>query len=290
MPISLRSFEHFDFIPSWRIDDIMVSYAADRGSVGAHVDNYDVFLLQALGGRRWRISTDAKAPKEFRTDAELKLLKRFTATHDWVLQPGDMLYLPPGVPHHGVADGECMTFSIGMRAPAVAEMLIDLADTLAGSLNADQRYADPELAPAGHHGVIDPAAFKRVATALKLLRAVDADRLGQWFGGFITRYRAAHDAVPRRVPLSATRVRTRLRDCDLVRNPWSRFAYYQRARQAQLFVAGDAHPCSQPLAELLCARRVVSGAGLLALAGRGQMLALLTELINAGHLHLRKCR
>ncbi|HEX7768542.1 MAG TPA: cupin domain-containing protein, partial [Dokdonella sp.] len=112
---------HFGFLPGWRIDDVMVSYAEDGGSVGAHVDQYDVFLLQGLGRRHWMISTDPAAPRAFRDDVELKLLSTFTPTHDWVLEPGDMLYLPPGVPHHGVARGACMTFSIGMRAPSQAE-------------------------------------------------------------------------------------------------------------------------------------------------------------------------
>ncbi|HKE48550.1 MAG TPA: cupin domain-containing protein, partial [Rhodanobacteraceae bacterium] len=103
----------FSFLPAWRIDDVMVSYAVDGGSVGAHVDHYDVFLLQGLGRRDWRISTDPRAPKATRDDAEIKLLRTFEPTHAWTLEPGDMLYLPPGVPHHGVADGECLTYSVG---------------------------------------------------------------------------------------------------------------------------------------------------------------------------------
>ncbi|WP_187300613.1 cupin domain-containing protein, partial [Mizugakiibacter sediminis] len=107
---------HFRFLPTWRVDDVMVSYAADGGGVGAHVDQYDVFLLQGLGRRRWSISADPRAPKDFRDDVELKQLRTFAPTHAWLLEPGDMLYLPPGVPHDGVAVGPCMTLSVGMRA------------------------------------------------------------------------------------------------------------------------------------------------------------------------------
>ena len=104
--------DRFDFLPRWRIDDVMVSFAATGGSVGAHVDHYDVFLLQAQGQRHWMIdaseSLHGKAPPmDFRDDVELKLLREFTPTHDWVLNPGDMLYLPPKVPHHGVAVNPC---------------------------------------------------------------------------------------------------------------------------------------------------------------------------------------
>src|SRR5690606_24439702 len=110
--------QSFDFLPRWRIDDIMVSYAVPGGSVGAHVDQYDVFLLQVGGRRRWRIDNRTDPPLEFRADAELRLLQQFDPSHEWLLEPGDMLYLPPGVPHHGVAEDACLTFSVGMRAPA----------------------------------------------------------------------------------------------------------------------------------------------------------------------------
>ncbi len=105
----------FAFLPRWRIDDIMISFAATGGSVGAHVDHYDVFLLQGLGERRWQIDASVAMgrktpPLAFREDAEIKLLQRFTPTHDWVLAPGDMLYLPPLVPHHGVAENPCLDF------------------------------------------------------------------------------------------------------------------------------------------------------------------------------------
>src|SRR6185437_9058703 len=137
----------FDFIPSCRIDDVMISYAVDGGGVGAHVDQYDVFLLQGMGQRRWSIDTRPNPPNAFREDVELKLLREFNPTHTWTLGPGDMLYLPPGVPHDGVAVGECMTFSIGMRAPSKAELLVVLAEQVATALPDSQRYADSGLRP-----------------------------------------------------------------------------------------------------------------------------------------------
>src|SRR5690606_6381359 len=157
---------HFDFIPRWRIDDIMVSFAATGGSVGAHIDQYDVFLLQGQGHRRWQIDAGPNPPLGFRDDVELKLLRRFTPTHDWVLAPGDMLYLPPGVPHHGVAEDSCLTFSVGMRAPSAAELMGDYIDTLAADADEALRYADPDLAPPTHPDEIDAAAMARVVEAL----------------------------------------------------------------------------------------------------------------------------
>ena len=168
---------HFDFLPRWRIDDIMVSFAAPGGSVGAHVDQYDVFLLQAKGHRRWQIDASDDPPLAFRDDAEIKLLQHFTPTHDWVLGPGAMLYLPPGMPHHGVAEDACLTFSVGMRAPAAAELLGDFVDTLAAGADDALRYRDPDLAPARDPAEIDAAAMGRVVEALNMLRMNDPRRL-----------------------------------------------------------------------------------------------------------------
>src|SRR5690606_38509644 len=169
----------FAFLPRWRVDDVMVSFAATGGSVGAHVDQYDVFLLQAMGHRRWQIDASValgrgRPPLDFRDDAEIRLLRAFTPTHDWVLAPGDMLYLPPGVPHRGVAEDPCLTFSVGMRAPSVAELMGDYVDTLAAGADEALRYADPDLAPAADPNEIDAAAMGRVVEALNAVRMADA--------------------------------------------------------------------------------------------------------------------
>src|SRR5690606_8275391 len=167
-----------------RIDDVMVSYAAPDGSVGAHVDQYDVFLLQASGHRHWMIDDRADAPTAFRADQDLKLLEHFEPTHDWLLGPGDMLYLPPGVPHHGVAAGEtrCLTFSVGLRAPGVAELASDFVEHLAESTPESQRYADPDLAPSLAAGEIDRAALQRVRDLLADALATDDAAHADWFG------------------------------------------------------------------------------------------------------------
>jgi 50S ribosomal protein L16 3-hydroxylase len=198
-----RLLEPFSFLPSWRVDDIMVSYAEPEGGVGAHVDQYDVFLLQGLGQRHWAISDDPLAPKAFRPDVELKQLAIFEPTHEWLLQPGDMLYLPPGVPHDGTAfGGPCMTFSVGMRAPSQAEMTGDLADYIADLLPDELRYADPDLTPARASGEIDRAAIARISNALPFAAALDETLLRDWFGRFITRYRNAQVVAPLERPLT----------------------------------------------------------------------------------------
>jgi len=274
----------FAFVPSWRVDDVMVSYATDGGGVGAHVDQYDVFLVQGRGKRRWRINTDPRAPKDFRDDAELKLLREFAPTHDWILEPGDALYLPPGVPHEGTSIGECMTFSVGMRAPSQAELLLDFSEFLAERLDESQRYSDPELHLSRHAGEIDAAALARVRTALPQFSRIDNAALLRWFGGFITRYRSGHSALPMARPLTAAQLAAKLPGVRLLRNPFSRFAWARHGRSALLFVAGESHACSVALAQALCARREHAGAALARMGTHAH--ATLEALVNAGHLRL----
>ena len=279
----------FEFLPSWRVDDVMVSYAVDGGSVGAHVDQYDVFLLQGQGRRRWQISTDAHAPTSFRDDSELKLLRQFTPTHEWLLEPGDMLYLPPGVPHHGVAEGACLTLSIGMRAPAIAEMVADFAGYLAERMPEELRYTDRGIAPARAAGEIDDGALEKIARVLRDSMTVDASQLRGWFGSFITRYRAAHDVLPRPRPFTVAQFDKQLAaGAALLPNPWSRFAWSADGKATQLFVAGEAHACSRALAVRLCRRTPISAGEISKLGARAR--ELLRELTNNGHLGLVRPR
>jgi len=280
--------ESFAFLPSWRVDDIMISYAEPGGGVGAHVDQYDVFLLQGLGQRHWAISTDPAAPKDFRPDVELKQLAQFEPTHEWLLEPGDMLYLPPGVPHDGVAfGGPCMTISVGMRAPSQAELTGDLADYLAERLHEEQRYADPDLTPAKAPGEIDAAALARLRRALPFAAALDEETLRDWFGRFITRYRNAQTpALPDR-PVSEAALRKQLAaGARLLRHPWSRMAWSRGPSGATLYANGHAWPAPTALAKQLCAEReIVVDATPTAAA-----VALLLALVNDGYLVPRKAR
>ncbi|MEO8461510.1 MAG: winged helix domain-containing protein, partial [Dokdonella sp.] len=196
-------------------------------------------------------------------------------------------YLPPGVPHHGIAEGKCLTFSIGMRAPAKAELLGDLADFLAEQMGEDERYGDGDLQPARSAGEIDDAALKRLRIALSPFRDMDASLLRRWFGQFMTRYRAANLASPRARPLTASQwQRTRGEGHELLRNPWSRFAWSKAPTGATLFVAGDEFDCSRQLAEKLCARSVLPIGSLGKLSARDDMTLL--ALVNGGHLVIRK--
>lgn len=280
----------FAFLPSWRIDDVMVSYAADGGGVGAHVDHYDVFLLQGIGQRHWSISVDPNAPSNYRDDVELKLLREFAPTHEWTLQPGDMLYLPPGVPHEGVAIGECMTFSIGMRAPSAAELMLDFAARLAQRMPEEERYADPDLSPSHSPGEIDQRALQRARRALGALAgAMDADDFADWFGCFITSWRSTQMAAPPARPVGAKSLDARLERSAFACHPWSRFAFRRAGRNAVLYAGGDAHACPAAWARALAGHeRALDGARLAGLPQREAAVTVLAALINAGHLLMRR--
>ena len=141
-------FDQFRFIPDWRKDDMMISYAADGGSVGPHLDAYDVFLIQIEGQRNWKISHQHS--DRYIEDIELKILSEFNADEDWLLDPGDMLYLPPNLAHYGIAKGPCMTASVGFRAPSARAMISEFAEYIANHVPESLRYSDRGIQQQAH--------------------------------------------------------------------------------------------------------------------------------------------
>ncbi len=278
---------HFSFLPRWRIDDVMVSFAAPGGSVGAHIDQYDVFLLQAHGHRRWQIDARPNPPLGYRPDVELRLLQQFDPSHDWVLGPGDMLYLPPGVPHHGVAEDACLTFSVGMRAPSAAELVGDWVDAMIAEADDGLRYNDADLQLPQDPHEIDAAAMERVVEALNMLRMRDPDRLGDWFGRFITLYRVGAEAAPGDDPRSRIEIEWDLQQGGtLQRHPWTRMAWRRAAGgdDARLYVAGDDHPLPAADASSIAAEPTVDGDLYASLSEPAR--DLLIDLLAQGHYRL----
>ncbi len=168
-----RLLHQFRFVPDARLDDLMISYATDGGGVGAHFDSYDVFLLQAHGQRRWRIS--AQKDLTLKEGLPLKILRDFVPEQEFVLEPGDMLYLPPHYAHEGVAIGECMTYSIGFRAPSWQEMGESFLNFMSDNVDLDGRYADPGLKPTKRPAQIADDMVERIAGKLEKLRSSRED-------------------------------------------------------------------------------------------------------------------
>jgi len=166
LPEAADFLEHFRFIPSWRLDDLMVSYATDGGSVGPHYDQYDVFLLQAEGVREWQVGQCCNGFEAMQPGSELGVLKDFSAEQTWQLYPGDILYLPPKVAHWGIAHGDCITYSIGFRAPSMAELFDRTVDELVPTLSESQRYIDKDFTFQSSSSQISDSTLKSLKASL----------------------------------------------------------------------------------------------------------------------------
>ncbi len=273
--------QQFSFIPNWRLDDLMISFAATGGSVGPHTDQYDVFLLQAEGRRRWQIARSFE-PRLIE-NCPLNVLKKFEAEQEWVLEPGDMLYLPPNVAHHGVALEPGMTWSIGSRAPSGADLLQGLGEWLAFSDDEGGRFSDPDLAPANRAGEITPEALQGLRE-LMLSRINKNESLDNYLATFMSRFRLAHDPMPPPELISPEKLLESLqKDARLFRNPWTRLTWVENSRGARLYAAGQAYDCSIWLAESLCQ----SSQARIKVNMLDQASAeTLSRLINSGHFML----
>jgi 50S ribosomal protein L16 3-hydroxylase len=168
-----RLMQQFRFLPDARLDDLMISYATDQGGVGPHFDSYDVFLLQAAGKRQWRIG--AQKDLSLVEGMPLKILRNFTPEQEFVLEPGDMLYLPPHYAHDGIAIGECMTYSIGFRAPSYQELGEAFLQFMSDSIDLPGRYADPGLEAGKHPAEISRGMLTQVAAELEKVRFTEED-------------------------------------------------------------------------------------------------------------------
>lgn len=278
--------EQFAFLPAWRFDDIMISYASDQGGVGPHFDHYDVFLIQACGRKLWRIGAPCDQDTPCRSDTELRILKHFDTREEYVLEPGDMLYLPTGVAHWGIALGECMTWSVGFRAPSHADIISEVAAVAAARSPDELRYTDAGMAPACD-GEIPEQAVRQLQRVLRGV-ADDADLVREWFGRFMTERKYPELDAP------GVRVRGDLRAWlrtggFLQRNPAARFAWTS-APDCTLYVDGECWPCEQRLARVLCGPAALDAASLVPLL-RGQAArTLLNTLVTRGALYRQRDR
>ncbi|MBD9456250.1 cupin domain-containing protein [Pseudomonas sp. PDM05] len=285
VPEVAELLEQFRFLPSWRIDDVMISFAAPGGSVGPHFDNYDVFLLQAQGKRNWKIGQMCSSESPLLQHADLRILAEFEESAEWVLEPGDMLYLPPRLAHFGIAEDDCMTYSVGFRAPSAAEVLTHFTDFLAQYLTDEERYTDADAQPVSDPHQIQSDALDRLKSLLAEHMS-DERMLLTWFGQFMTEPRypelVAGEELGEEDFISA------LQDgAILVRNPSARMAWSEVDDDVLLFASGQSRYLPGKLRELL---KLVCSADALHAENLGPWLAdedgrdLLCELVKQGSL------
>ena len=249
---SVHAFlDEFSFIPFWRMDDVMISYAVDQGNVGAHVDNFDVFLVQASGKREWMIEDRPVPTDDFMPDLPVRLLKKFKPTHRWILEPGDILYLPPRFPHHGIAQGDrCMTISVGCRAPSVNDIINEVASSALSRTDESLRYSDPEL-KAQQPGEISADAVKKIKGLLEKA-LLSEEFLSDWLGRSTTEPYSDVKLLDHAHKISPTVIAKTLRGATaLVRTEGSRMAFIStRGSSLAFYVNGERHELSGKAAAL----------------------------------------
>ena len=246
----------FDFIPSWRLDDIMISFAPEGGSVGPHFDQYDVFLIQAAGSRRWLLGQhcDDQTPL---IDNDLKLLQEFEKQEEHLLQPGDILYIPPGKAHWGISESnDCMTISIGFRAPSHEDIIDRFCDEICQPLDDDERYQDPDLVKQftdGHPSEISHNVLKILQDTLKQ-HLNNKEAMVASFGKLMTETRYEQDDCSEYLP-----------DTLYIKRLDARMAYFKTESSLQVFANGESFltPLDQELfIQSLCDTKHIETTGL----------------------------
>lgn len=277
----------FRFIPDWRRDDLMVSYAVEHGSVGPHTDGYDVFLLQAKGTRRWQISDEVVKDAALIAGLGVKIMQEFNPDHSWDLQPGDLLYLPPYFAHHGVALNDCMTFSVGFSAPTKVDMLDSIVNAMMEQELGGNIYSDPKLSVAQHSHEISQQAVAEIKQLMHDAIEEATPVISTALGRFVTNTKNSLldfaeenlSDLPTIEQLSSQFEQGNI----LERSRYYRFAWIENEHGGQLFFAGEAYPLDNIAdLKLLSENRVLTQTEWQQLNQSSQSTTLLCHLIAEG--------
>lgn len=281
VPEVAQLFQLIDFIPRWRTDDIMVSYAVDGGGVGPHFDNYDVFLLQGEGHRLWRLGQRCNGESRLLPHDELRILQAFDTVEEHLLGPGDVLYVPPGVAHWGIAQGECTTFSIGLRAPRTSDMFSRWTEQLLLQAEPEQFFTDVSRAPATRPGELTSDDIDRALAQLRQMLAQPADN--RWFGELVTEPRYDVELHPKEL----TRARKRLLQSphSIELSAAAKLAWQQDAASVTVYANGESLSCTTdvlPALLTLCEHRCLQGEHLDSALANPDTAQLLDKLLQSG--------
>lgn len=273
----------FRFIPNWRIDDLMISYSTPKGGVGPHIDNYDVFIIQGMGKRHWRVG-DKSPRNEFAAHAALKHCDAFEAIIDVELEPGDILYIPVGFPHEGYAIEPSMNYSVGFRAPDQNDLLSGFADHLIDTNENAERYFDQGMQQREKAGQVEAQELNELHRVM-LANCATPEQLIPWMGKMLSDAKHDLDIAPPEQPHANDELMQELQEgVQFIRLGGLRAIYFEQ-QPAQIFINGeqfDFSGCTE-LGQLLCDQDEV-GAELLALLEDDQQAqTCFTQLINKGY-------
>ncbi len=295
IPEAAKFLELFSFIPRWRIDDLMMSYASDGGGVGPHFDNYDVFLVQTNGKRRWQVGELYDENSSLIENLPVSILSNFKAVETWLLEPGDILYIPPGYGHNGIAVGDdCITCSVGFRAPSHAEILREYTDHISQDISDAIRYEDANLIEQSNTGEISHQTLGKIQQILRQYTE-DTNSINDWFGRYMTTPKYSEASVTTsntsndvsNIVFSLEKVKHYLvTGGQLIRNEGSRFAYISEAGKNILYVDGTCISSSNNmnlLIETLCSEIELNNQ---MFPESNENMALLSELLQRGALYI----
>ncbi|ABZ76860.1 Cupin 4 family protein [Shewanella halifaxensis HAW-EB4] len=274
----------FDFIPRWRLDDVMVSYAVPGGGVGPHIDLYDVFICQGSGRRRWRVG-DIGPHKEFAAHPALLHTEAFEPIIDVELLPGDILYLPPGFPHDGVTLEPSMSFSVGYRTASAKDMVSALADHLIDKEMGAQQISDPERSLSQHSGLIDEQDLGRIKQ--QLVDTLDDTLISEFSGRYLTQSKCELDLPEANLGFDVEDIKTIIAEQPLIRLGGLRCLYFAATLgSGVMYINGEQVQFAEGRSEVieaLCNKQMLTLEDIQTWFDDDAVMVQLTEWVNAGY-------
>ena len=275
----------FRQLPGWLLDDLMISYSTPGGGVGPHIDQYDVFITQGSGKRHWRVGPKKDDYEEECRHPALRQIKGFDPIIDDILEPGDILYIPPGFPHDGYAIETSMSFSVGFRSPKKQELLSSFADFVIANDIGDVHYHNPALPARVNNGAILAEEAKDLENMMRSLLD-DPQRLKQWMGEHLTQNRHELDVMPSEPPWQDNETYQFLEDGEAFKRIGGLRAFYHPDQAHLVYINGEQYqlpPECADAAKLLCDEEQITYLQLGEQLDHPAFLAMLTQLINLGY-------
>lgn len=280
-----QMIEPFRFIPQWRLDDLMVSFATPGGGVGPHIDWYDVFICQGSGKRHWRVG-DKGQHREYAAHPALLHVEPFEAMIDVELAPGDILYIPPGFPHEGITLETSLSFSVGFRAQSAVSLLSGLADHLIDHEQGGELISDPERQVTQHSGAINHADFAKIKQQITSLTQ-DDDSLRDFIGSFYTQAKHELDLQAHNELIESEHVTCAMTEHNLMRLGGLRAFYFpETLSQGLCYIDGKAvsFPAKiSPIVQLMCDQVVVNTEQLEPWLNNNDFIDFITQQLTAGY-------
>jgi len=289
LPDAEKLIQCFDFIPRWRFDDVMVSYATPGGGVGPHIDLYDVFICQGSGRRRWRVG-DRGPHKEFAAHPALLHTEAFEPIIDVELLPGDILYLPPGYPHDGVTLEASMSFSVGYRTASAKDMVSALADHLIDNELGCEQIEDPDRELSHHSGRVNTSDLARIKA--QLLATLDDTLISEFSGRYLSSSKCELDLPEDNLGFQCDDVIEMLKQQALTRLGGLRALYFDTSvSEGVLYINGEQMTLPVELADaipVLCDNQILSATSLASWLANPTFIEQLTAWVNSGYWYFEE--